>query len=158
LTAIHATPIWKRLESDYLSQHTDPRNRRLHAIGVPSIVLSVLLLLQGAGPSGVALGVTLSFALSYLALARVDALPTVVLLVLAHALAWWMVESVGGGVPWVAAAVLFFGGWLLQLWGHHLEGNRPAFLSNVRHLWVAPMALVREALRRAPSSAGEPGD
>jgi len=155
---IHATPSWQRLENEYLSQHADPRNRRLHAIGVPAIVLSVLLGLQGAGSSGVALGVTLSLCLSYLVMARVDSLPTIALLVLAHALARGIIESAGGEMPWVAAAVLFLGGWVLQLWGHQLEGNRPAFLNNVRHLWVAPMALVREALSRASSSAGDPGD
>ncbi|WP_395678537.1 DUF962 domain-containing protein [Inquilinus sp.] len=61
-------------------------------------------------------------------------------LVIAHAVA-------GGGsdwVTWTVAAVLFVGGWALQLVGHAYEGKRPAFLSNLFQLLIGPMFLMAE--------------
>ena len=42
--------------------------------------------------------------------------------------------------------IFFVGGWLVQLVGHHIEGNRPALLDNLFHALVAPAFLVAEIL------------
>ncbi len=45
---------------------------------------------------------------------------------------------------WIVFAVLFVGGWALQLWGHVYEGRRPALLSNLFQALIGPMFLVAE--------------
>ena len=42
------------------------------------------------------------------------------------------------------AGVIFFFGWVLQLLGHHLQGNRPALLTNLFQIVVAPIYLTAE--------------
>lgn len=42
------------------------------------------------------------------------------------------------------AAALFTGGWALQLLGHRIEGNRPAFLEDPAYLLVGPLWVARE--------------
>jgi len=43
-----------------------------------------------------------------------------------------------------AAAALFVGGWALQLLGHRIEGNRPAFMGDPFYLLVGPLWVARE--------------
>jgi uncharacterized membrane protein YGL010W len=64
--------------------------------------------------------------------------------------AWYAAEALAGalGSPSavsVAFAVLFVGGWVLQL-GHHYEGKRPALLDNIFQGFIGPMFLVAETM------------
>jgi len=47
------------------------------------------------------------------------------------------------GLTWFA--VLFAGGWMLQLVGHVFEGRRPALADNLFQIFVAPIFLCAEA-------------
>jgi uncharacterized membrane protein YGL010W len=42
------------------------------------------------------------------------------------------------------AGSVFVLGWTLQLLGHRLEGNRPALLTNLAQILVAPLFLTAE--------------
>ena len=53
---------------------------------------------------------------------------------------------------WVGAA-LFVGGWLLQFLGHVIEGNKPAFLTNPAHVFVAPLWMARKIFGTRPEKA-----
>jgi uncharacterized membrane protein YGL010W len=46
---------------------------------------------------------------------------------------------------WRVALALFVSGWILQLVGHAIEGNQPAFFRNPIYLIVGPWWLVRRA-------------
>jgi uncharacterized membrane protein YGL010W len=46
---------------------------------------------------------------------------------------------------WRWALLLFGVGWALQLIGHAIEGNQPAFFKNPMYLLVGPWWLVRRA-------------
>jgi len=46
---------------------------------------------------------------------------------------------------WRWALALFVVGWALQLIGHAIEGNRPAFFKNPMYLLVGPWWLLRRA-------------
>jgi uncharacterized membrane protein YGL010W len=46
---------------------------------------------------------------------------------------------------WRVALMLFIAGWIFQLVGHAIEGNRPAFFKHTVHLFVGPWWLVRRA-------------
>jgi uncharacterized membrane protein YGL010W len=49
-------------------------------------------------------------------------------------------------VSWRWALGLFISGWILQLVGHAVEGNRPAFFKNPLYLIVGPWWLIRRAV------------
>ncbi|HEY2932332.1 MAG TPA: DUF962 domain-containing protein [Acidobacteriota bacterium] len=50
---------------------------------------------------------------------------------------------------WKMAAILFVGGWILQLTGHWIEGNRPAFLKNPAFLIVGPISFLQKLFHRS---------
>jgi uncharacterized membrane protein YGL010W len=62
-------------------------------------------------------------------------------------LAWLgaLIASLGAAAGWTWFAVLFVGGWILQLVGHVYEGRRPALTDNLFQIFVAPIFLVAEA-------------
>jgi uncharacterized membrane protein YGL010W len=45
---------------------------------------------------------------------------------------------------WTWFAVLFVGGWILQLVGHVFEGRKPALADNLFQIFVAPLFLAAE--------------
>jgi uncharacterized membrane protein YGL010W len=54
--------------------------------------------------------------------------------------------ALGSVAGWSAFAVLFIGGWMLQLVGHVFEGRRPALVDNLfQSIFIAPLFLCAEA-------------
>lgn len=129
--------------------HRDPRNRLTHYFGVPAIIYAVLipLALHVNTVSGVQLRldrmVIFLAALGYISLD--PGLGSS--LTLALALLAWAAEAtcgLGAAPAAVIAATVFVLGWALQLLGHRLEGNRPALLTNLGQIFVAPLFLTAE--------------
>jgi uncharacterized membrane protein YGL010W len=130
----------------YRSFHLDPVNLRLHLVGVPAIAWSLLVLLallpvtDGVTAAHVLAGVV---ALWYLWLApgllgglAAGALPGLLLLALPVA-----ARPGGSGV----ALAVFVAGWVVQFIGHaRYERAQPAFLTDLRQLFVAPLFVVAE--------------
>lgn len=129
--------------------HRDPRNRLTHYFGVPAIIYAVLipLALHVDAVAGVPLRldrvVIIVAALGYIALdPRLGLALTLALALLAAG-----AEATGALGPSAAlavAAIVFVLGWVLQLLGHRLEGNRPALLRNLAQIFVAPLFLTAE--------------
>lgn len=46
-------------------------------------------------------------------------------------------------INWRWALALFVAGWILQIVGHAIEGNQPAFLKNPVYLLIGPLWLLR---------------
>jgi uncharacterized membrane protein YGL010W len=129
--------------------HRDPRNRLTHYFGVPAIIYAVLipLALQVNIVAGIPLRldriVIALAALGYIALDPGLGLALTLALALLAAAA--EATSALGPSPALAAAVtVFVLGWALQLLGHRLEGNRPALLTNLAQILVAPLFLTAE--------------
>jgi uncharacterized membrane protein YGL010W len=140
----------RRYLDDYGAYHRDPRNELTHAVGIPLILLSVLLVAAnvplfavGAVPIDlgwlliaavtvfyVALNVPLGFAMA----AALSALHVVAVVVLARSV-------------WTGIA-LFAIGWALQFLGHYWEGRSPAFTRNAVHLLVGPLWILYKLLKR----------
>lgn len=129
--------------------HRDPRNRLTHYFGVPAIIYSILvpLALHADRLAGIALRldrvVIVLAALGYIAIDPALGLSLTVALTLLAAAA----EATGllGSTPALAvAAAAFVLGWALQLLGHRLERNRPALLTNLMQILVAPLFLTAE--------------
>ena len=135
--------------ASYARFHRDPRNRLTHYFGVPAIIYAVLILL--ALHSVTIAGATLRLDRIIIALAAIGyiALDPGLGLPLALALALLGVAAEAtctlGALPALGvAAVVFVLGWALQLLGHRLEGNRPALLTNLAQILVAPLFLTAE--------------
>lgn len=129
--------------------HRDPRNRLTHYFGVPAIIYAVLipLALHVDFVAGVPLRldriIIVLAALGYISLDPGLGLPLTLALALLGAAA--EATCVWGSSPaLVVAATVFVLGWTLQLLGHRLEGNRPALLTNLAQILVAPLYLTAE--------------
>ena len=129
----------------YAAYHQDARNKATHFFGVPAIALALLiaLALPRFGDVSAAMLLAAALALYYLVLDL--ALGAAMLVVLA--LLVWAAESIamlGAAAAWTSFAVLFIGGWVLQLVGHAYEGRRPALVDNFFQIFIAPLFLCAE--------------
>ncbi|HYI85806.1 MAG TPA: Mpo1-like protein, partial [Burkholderiales bacterium] len=68
------------------------------------------------------------------------------MLVITAALVWvgHQLAGISTSQGWIWFAVLFVGGWILQLVGHHFEGRKPALADNLFQIFVAPIFLAAE--------------
>ena len=129
--------------------HRDPRNRLTHYFGVPAIIYAVLipLALHVNTVAGVPLRVDrlviVLAALGYCALDLGLGL-SLTLALAALAAAAEATCAYGPATALAVAVTVFVLGWALQLLGHRLEGNRPALLTNLAQILVAPLFLTAE--------------
>jgi uncharacterized membrane protein YGL010W len=148
-----ANDLFLRQLAAYASVHRDRRNKATHFVGIPVIVFSLLLVLSpwrfelaGREWSG-------SLAIVLVAVLGWTALDMGIGLVMAAfmAIGWYGADALAAalGAPqaiWTLFLVLFVGGWILQLLGHHYEGRRPALVDNIFQAFVGPMFLVAETM------------
>jgi uncharacterized membrane protein YGL010W len=137
------------LLADYGAYHRDPHNRLTHYFGVPAIVYAILVLpaLHTATIFGFTLEVdriiVVPFVLFYLCLDLRLGLVLAALFALLCGAAE-ATTQLGATVSTILAASVFILGWALQFFGHYLEGNRPALLTNLFQILVAPIYLTAE--------------
>ena len=135
--------------SFYAAYHQDARNKATHFIGVPAIMLSLFIPLAwirfDAG------GLTITAAMVFAAVVLMyyfflDVPLALAMLVITTALVWIGAQIAGLGTiqGWIWFAVLFVGGWILQLVGHGFEGRKPALADNLFQIFVAPIFLAAE--------------
>jgi len=135
--------------ASYAAYHQDARNKATHFIGVPVIVLSLFIPLAWLRfeIGGLAITAALLFAAAVLVYYFILDVPlALAMLVVFAALAWVgdAIARLGSGPGWTCFAVLFIGGWILQLVGHAYEGRRPALTDNLLQIFVAPIFLAAE--------------
>jgi uncharacterized membrane protein YGL010W len=133
----------------YAAYHQDARNKATHFIGVPVIVLSLFIPLSWLrfDLGGVAISAAMLLAAAVLVYYFILDVPlALAMLVLFAALAWLgeTIAMLGAAPGWTWFAVLFIGGWILQLVGHVYEGRRPALADNLLQIFVAPIFLAAE--------------
>lgn len=144
-TALRLTAIL----ASYGRFHRDPRNRLTHYFGVPAIIYAVLIPLAlhiGAVPGVPVRLDRIVVALAGIGYVSLDVglgLPLTLALALLAAAAEATCMA-GPPTALAAAAIVFVLGWALQLVGHRLEGNRPALLTNLAQILVAPLFLTAE--------------
>ena len=133
----------------YSAYHQDARNKATHFVGVPVIVLSLFIPLAWLRADIGGLAISAGMALGAIVLAYYLALDLAlgVAMVLVFALLLWIGEHIallGAVTGWTWFAVLFLGGWILQLVGHVFEGRRPALADNLFQIFIAPIFLAAE--------------
>ena len=133
----------------YAAYHQDARNKATHFIGVPLIVLSLFIPLAWLRLEigGVAISAAMLFAAAVLVYYLMLDVPLALAMLVVFAALAWLGDSLarlGPGPGWAWFAVLFIGGWILQLVGHLYEGRRPALTDNLLQIFVAPIFLAAE--------------
>ena len=135
--------------SFYAAYHQDARNKATHFIGVPAIVLSLLIPLAwlridiGGATITAAMVLTAVVLVYYFLL---DAPLAIAMLVILGAMVWvgQQIADLGTMQGWIWFAVLFVGGWIVQLIGHIYEGRKPALVDNLFQIFIAPLFLAAE--------------
>ena len=135
----------------YAAYHQDGRNKATHFIGVPAIMLSLFIPL--AWIRFEAGGVTITAAMVFAAVVLIyyfflDVPLALAMLVVTGLLVFVAqnIAAMGVAQGWIWFAVLFVGGWILQLLGHGFEGRRPALADNLFQAFIGPMFIMAETL------------
>jgi uncharacterized membrane protein YGL010W len=135
--------------SFYAAYHQDGRNKATHFIGVPAIMLSLFIPLAWlrVDLGGVTLTAAMLFAAAVLVYYFLLDVPlALAMLVITGALVFLgeRIAGLGATLGWAWFAMLFIGGWILQLVGHVFEGRKPALTDNLFQIFVAPIFLCAE--------------
>lgn len=136
----------------YAMYHQKPVTRYTHMVGIPLVILSFMILL---GFVRVVIVGVLDINIAHIA--------TLILLAYYFRLQWrlalaitpvlifllWIAEffSYEGPTAFALWSCLFFFvlGSSLQLVGHFIEENRPAFIEHAHHIFIAPLVIMAEA-------------
>ena len=135
--------------SFYAAYHQDARNKATHFIGVPAIMLSLFIPLAWIGfdAGGLTITAAMVFAAVVLMYYFFLDVPLALAMLVVTGLLVFVAENIadlGTTQGWIWFAVLFVGGWILQLVGHVFEGRKPALVSNLFQIFVAPVFLCAE--------------
>ncbi|HEX6156737.1 MAG TPA: Mpo1-like protein [Burkholderiales bacterium] len=135
--------------SFYAAYHQDGRNKATHFIGVPAIMLSLFIPLAWIRfeVGGVTITAAMLFAavvLVYYFLLDVPLALAMLVVTAVLVFAGDRIAGLGTAPGWIWFAILFVGGWILQLVGHVFEGRKPALADNLFQIFVAPIFLAAE--------------
>jgi uncharacterized membrane protein YGL010W len=145
----------REMFDEYDVSHRDDFNKRMHWICVPLIVFSLLGLLWSVETPRLFGDARL---LNWAVLTVVAAQIYYALLSPRLALGVFAVAgAMLGLIAWMAAmrvpltlvcAILFVFAWAGQFVGHHVEGRRPSFFTDLRFLLIGPLWLLAFVYRR----------
>jgi uncharacterized membrane protein YGL010W len=135
--------------SFYAAYHQDGRNKATHFIGVPAIMLSLFIPLAWIrfDAGGMTITVAMVFAAAVLIYYFMLDVPLALTMVVVTTILVWIghqIAALGTLQGWMWFAILFIGGWILQLVGHVFEGRKPALADNLFQIFVAPIFLAAE--------------
>ena len=133
----------------YAAYHQDARNKATHFVGVPAIMLSLFIPLAWIrfDAGGVTLTAAMLFAAVVLIYYFLLDVPLALAMLVVTAILVFLgkkIAALGVVQGWSWFALLFVGGWILQLVGHRFEGRRPALADNLFQIFVAPIFLAAE--------------
>ena len=133
----------------YAAYHQDGRNKASHFIGVPMIILSLFIPLAWLrlDIGGVPVTAAMIFAGVVMVYYFVLDVPLALAMLAVNAVLIWaghQIAGLGAAQGWAWFAVLFVGGWIIQLVGHVFEGRKPALADNLFQIFVAPIFLAAE--------------
>lgn len=144
-----------KLFASYSDDHRNATNQAIHVIAVPAIAWSVIALLWCVPPlitwftSGVWAAVAMFVAWCwYNRQSRPLGYGMLAAFFLAAMSCRVIEQQYGLGVLWKCALTVFVTAWVAQFIGHHLEGKRPSFLTDLVYLLVGPVWVLAKAYRR----------
>jgi len=143
------------LLDNYTGDHLNPKNQLIHVICVPAIVWSVSAALwtipvpeMYSKPGAWAALAMFGAWLYYWRLSKPLALGILVCFFAAGLLNRWLFYRFGGTFLLELAIGVFVIAWIGQFIGHHIEGKRPSFLTDMVYLLVGPLWTLSKFYRR----------
>ncbi len=139
----HFAPEFRLIQyfKDYERDHQNPINKRLHHLGIPLVMMSLLGLLEKIPLSNwFGLPAWVNLGLALLAAGAVFALRVDFKLALPFILYSFILYFFASGLPLSVLIGIQALGWFFQLFGHRVfEKKSPAFLRSLSHLFVGPL-------------------
>ena len=140
---------------NYSEDHRNSTNILIHWICVPLILWTAIALLWVLpvplvlGRAGLWAGVAMFFALTfYLRLSRPLGFGMLAAFVVLGLVTEALYRVLGATtLLWLAVGV-FVLAWIAQFVGHHIEGRRPAFFTDLVYLLIGPAWIVAKIMRR----------
>ncbi len=143
-----------RFFAAYSDDHRHPTNQWLHVLCVPAIVWSLLALVYCI-PLGAELPIGSLAAVMAIALAAFWlwlSVPIGLGAAVLMALSWGSVAALhaafGTTVLAVIGASVFVVAWVGQFIGHHIEGRRPSFFTDLVYLLIGPVWVLAKGYRK----------
>ncbi len=137
------------LLAEYGESHQNPTNKLVHWFCVPIIVFSVVGLLYGVKFGTVSLlGLqpnlaTVVLILTLIYYVRVSPSLAVGFLLFSMVCLYLCGLIEQSSTPlWMVSIGLFVAAWVVQFWGHKVEGKKPSFLKDVEFLMIGPAWLL----------------
>ena len=141
--------------NSYSADHKNPTNQVFHWLCVPPIVWAVIALLWTIPvPESIlrpgawaVLVMVLAFTWYWKHSHRLAAALLVAFAILG-VLTYWLFTALGAAGLRDLAIVVFVLAWIGQFVGHHYEGRRPSFLTDLSYLLIGPAWLMAKLLRK----------
>lgn len=141
---------------NYAEDHRNATNVLIHWICVPAILWTVIAALWVVpvppilGRAGLWAGVAMFLAsVFYLRLSRTLGLAMFLVFVVLGVVTELLYRELGPANLLYLAIGVFVAAWIAQFVGHHIEGKRPSFLTDLAYLLIGPAWIVAKLLRRA---------
>ena len=140
----------------YAVHHQNPKTEQTHWIGVPLITFSLMILLgfvkiviPGVYQVSLACLTTLMLLVYYFRLHWLLALAVTPFMFFLL----WLASLLSANGPntlafWIFV-ITFISGWTLQLYGHYVSQEKPAFMVHLSQVLIAPLYLMAELFFRA---------
>ncbi len=133
--------------ADYEAYHTVGANVALHTFGVPMVVLGItglLTILDGHTDIPV-VGLCIAAVLAWYA--RIGGIFTFGVMAAVYLCSWVACRVLGvlivpAAHPYLPFGCTAFAGFAMLMFGHFLEGKKPAFTKNLTHLLIGPLHIV----------------
>ena len=140
---------------NYSQDHRHPTNRLIHWICVPLILWSVMAALwvipvpPSIGRPGFWCGMAMVAAFAfYWKMSKPVGIAMLIAFVVFGLVTEILYRTLGpGDLLWLAIGV-FVVAWIGQFIGHHIEGARPSFLTDLAYLLIGPAWLAGKLMRR----------
>lgn len=135
----------------YASYHQNKTTRYAHRLGVPLLVFSLMIFLgyvhiiiPGVIATNLAALATLLMVIYYFRLSWQLTLALMPILVFLLWLASWFNANGPDKINLWVFLITFVLGAAFQLYGHYVEGKKPAFMDNLSQALIAPLYLTAE--------------
>ncbi len=131
---------------EYSESHQNRTNQIVHKICVPLIMLSLLGLLWCIPSRQYNIAIIFSgLALVYYAFLSLKYFFLMIPQIIAMMAALWWLDRLG--ILLEFSIITFILSWVLQIWGHKVEGKKPSFLKDIFFLLIGPLWVTKALLK-----------
>jgi uncharacterized membrane protein YGL010W len=134
--------VLTRLLESYEKNHQNPINEAIHIIAIPLIMFSILGMTAAFDIflEYILVGIVFFY---YLKLSKIAALLMLVWLLIYLGLVALLKPYI------IEISILLFAfGWILQFFGHFIEGKRPSFFEDLRYFLIGPLFVVQKVISK----------